>query len=184
MLAEVRKLSDGVRAARERLIRELEGLSAAQGAFMPGPEAWSVAEVVEHLVWAEQSGLNKMWVALAAARRGEPVWVGEHPERRSPIETIIERTWRPKEQAPAIAEPSWGGPLSYWLAFFGLCQTLTEAVAAEIRAEELDEVVYPHYLSGPLTLRQRLEFIRYHIERHRLQIESILALPDFPRARR
>ncbi|MFM7671814.1 MAG: hypothetical protein ACKO6Q_04400 [Bacteroidota bacterium] len=34
-------------------------------------------------------------------------------------------------------------------------------------------IIYPHPLSGPLNVYQRLEFLRYHMERHQRQIEGI-----------
>ena len=48
-------------------------------------------------------------------------------------------------------------------------------------AVDLTTIVYPHYLSGPLDGRQRLEFLRYHMERHLAQIERVRAHPNFPR---
>lgn len=166
--------------ARSALLAEAGALSDEQGAFRPDATRWSAAQLLEHLVWAEQSGLHKMSLALDAHRRGRPVWTEANPNRERGIEEIVTDTWRPREKAPAIAEPTWGGPLSYWLAFFGGCQPVVERVAERIRPEELDEVVYPHYLSGPLTLRQRLAFIAFHIERHHAQLARLRADPDFP----
>ena len=39
---------------------------------------------------------------------------------------------------------------------------------------------YP--ISGPLDVRQRLEFLRFHLDRHRAQIEQVNAHLDFPQA--
>ena len=36
-----------------------------------------------------------------------------------------------------------------------------------------EEIIYPHPLSGPLNVYQRMEFLRYHMERHQRQIEQI-----------
>lgn len=35
-------------------------------------------------------------------------------------------------------------------------------------------VIAPHVISGPLDARQRLEFIRFHMDLHRRQIEAVL----------
>ena len=178
MEPQVEGLAREVEAARIELLGRLHGLTSEQGARKPSPDMWSVAEVVEHLVWAEHSGLNKMTVALDAWRRGEPVWTDPHPARDASSEDIVERTWRAKEKAPPIAEPRTGGPLAYWIAFFRSCQDVLEEVADPIEASELDDVIYPHYLSRPLTLRQRLAFLRFHIQRHHVQIEWILRDAD------
>lgn len=180
MLPEVRELVIGVASARARMLRELEPLSSEQVRFQPAPETWSATQVLEHLVWAEHSGLNKMMVALEAWRAGEPVWVGENPNQGQSIETIVKRTWQPKEKAPPVAEPRMGGPMPYWLAFFRSCQPVLEDVAEGVRPGELDEVIYPHFLSGPLTLRQRFEFLRFHMEHHLPQVEKLRMDPAFP----
>ena len=39
---------------------------------------------------------------------------------------------------------------------------------------------YP--ISGPLDVRQRLEFLRFHLDRHRAQVEQVKLHPDFPLA--
>jgi hypothetical protein len=53
-----------------------------------------------------------------------------------------------------------------------LTPVLTELTAA-LDGLPLEDVLFPHFLSGPLDARQRLEFLRFHMERHIAQIESI-----------
>lgn len=173
-------LIDDLRAARNRLLRRLDPVTEAQAAFRPHDAAWSVAQNVEHLVWVERSGVHAMAVAMAAHRKGDPVWTGENPHRGKSIEQIVAETWREREEAPAIARPTWGGPLGYWLAALGACDEVTRRVADDVWSDELDEVIYPHEISGPLTLRQRFAFLRLHLERHEGQIEARLAHPDLP----
>jgi hypothetical protein len=43
------------------------------------------------------------------------------------------------------------------------------------------EVVFPHYLSGPLVARQWLAFLRFHLDPHRAQVERVRESADFPR---
>ena len=179
MVDKVKFLLADINQARQDMLSKARHLTPEQGAFKPAPDQWSVTEVIEHLVLAEHSGINKMWVALEASRKGEPVWTDPNPQKHASIEDIIADTWKDREVAPPIATPSWGGPLAYWLAYFESCQQVVEAVGREIQEAELDEVVFPHYLSGPLTLRQRLEFIRFHIERHVPQVQNIQRHPDF-----
>jgi len=173
MLSTVRSLVDEVGASRAGIARLVDDLSIDDGNAKPAPEAWSASQVLEHLVWAELGGLNSMMVALDAWRRGDPVWKEANPNRDEDIETIIRNTWRTKEKAPESAEPKWGGPLPYWVAVHRSCQAVVEDVAGRIEQDELDEVVFPHFLSGPLTMRQRLGFLRYHMQHHVPQIEGI-----------
>jgi len=173
MLPEVRQLVNQVDAALQNLLRAVEHLTPDQGAFRPAPDAWSVAQVLDHLVWAELGGMNSMMTAIEAWRRGEPVWTEANPNRGKTIEEIVKATWREKETAPESAEPKMGGPLPYWVALFRASQQVVERVAEEIGADELDDVIYPHFLSGPLTMRQRFEFLRYHMQHHMPQVAAL-----------
>ena len=81
-----------VSAARRRVIGAVAGITAAQEAFRPRPEAWSIAQVVEHLVLATQGGIHLIWHAAEGVRRGRPVWRGEAVHWGAPIEAVIART--------------------------------------------------------------------------------------------
>jgi hypothetical protein len=148
-------------------------LRPEQSAAKPHPNEWSVNEVLEHLVLAEHSGLSKIWAAADGARRGQPVWTGVHTNRGMPIDVVIARTWKEKESAPPIATPHIRGPLSYWIEYFTSCQTVLERLGSRLQGLELETVVFPHFISGPLDAKQRIQFLRFHIDRHVCQIERI-----------
>ena len=101
-------------------------------------------------------------------------------EPRQPIEVVIERTWKSKEIAPPIATPHIGGPLTAWVSCLKSLRPVLADLARELETIDLDAIVYPHYLSGPLDGRQRLEFLRYHMERHLAQIERVQSHQQFP----
>ena len=112
-----------VAAARQGLIGAVVGITAAQETFRPGPEEWSIPQVVEHLVLATQGGINLIWQAAEGVRRGRPVWRGDAIHRGLPIEEVIARTWELTEpgprtwktaaKVPESAMPRTGGPLAY-----------------------------------------------------------------------
>jgi len=47
------------------------------------------------------------------------------------------------------------------------------ALAVELDGKHLDSIVFPHFLCGPLDARQRLEFLRFHMDRHLAQIQAV-----------
>ncbi len=96
------------------------------------------------------------------------------------IEEIIARTWKPKETAPPIATPHIGGPLSYWLEYIKTSQLLLDKLEGVLDGLDPETVVFPHFLSGPLDAGQRLQFLRFHIVRHRDQITEMMADANFP----
>lgn len=172
-------LARDVRDARRRYLDSVTSLTAEQGRFRPAPEAWSAAEITEHLVIAEQGGVCGMWNALDRVRRGKP-WRGEHIHRGRSIEEVVEETWGSVQEAPEGATPRWGGPLGFWIAALESCQPLLDRLQDELEGVDLEEVIHPHPISGPLDARQRFEFLRFHLDRHRAQVERLRAQDGFP----
>lgn len=140
----------------------------------------SISEIVEYLVLAEASGVTKIWAAADGIKWGHPVWAGEHTNSGLSIDEVIARTWKEKEIAPPIATPHFGSPLAYWMESFRLSQSILDSLAVSLESMDLRTIVYPHFLSGPLDAQQRIEFLRFHIDRHRGQIERTRNHPDFP----
>ena len=175
----VDNLVNEVRNSRNRVLAAVDNLSPAQGAFKPGPTQWCVNEILEHLVLAEQSGITKMWLAADGVRSGTPVWTGFHSNRGLSIDEVVARTWKDQEAAPALCTPMFGGPLAYWKEAFALCQKLLDALHPALQGLDLENVIYPHFISGPLDLGQRLEFLRFHMDRHHAQIERLKQTPGF-----
>lgn len=172
-------LIDGIERTRDRLVDAVKDLRPDQAAFKPSSDTWSIVENVEHLYLAEISGVTKIWAAANQARSGAR-WSDARPNDGQSIETVVERTWKAQEVAPPIATPHIGGPLSVWVSCLKSLRPVLADLARELDGIELESIVYPHYLSGPLDGRQRLEFLRFHMERHLAQIERVRAHPQFP----
>ena len=179
MSNEVIDLVASVEKARASVLESVRDLTEVQGGFKPSENEWSVAEVMEHLYLAELAGITKVWSALEAVRAGR-AWADALPNKGKKIDQVVSETWKPKEVAPQIATPFMGGPLRSWCSAFGSLTKVLADLAVELEAEKLDEVIFPHVLSGPLDARQRLDFLRFHMERHLGQIERIRKEPDFP----
>ncbi len=60
-MATLPDLTADVVTARERVIRDVAGITEEQAVWQPSAAEWSIAQVVEHLVLAEQSGILRMW---------------------------------------------------------------------------------------------------------------------------
>lgn len=179
-MTTVRNLIAEVERARADYLAKVKDLTAAQGEFKPTSEGWSIAEITEHLVYAEEGGIYLMWTAADGVRRGNPAWSGDPPHRGLSIEQIIEKTWRPKETVPPAAAPQGGGPLGYWITRLEHLRPVLERLGAELQGLDVETVIYPHPISGPLDARQRLEFLRFHLDRHRGQVTRVCETTDFP----
>jgi hypothetical protein len=100
MTTEIDGLIAEVAAARRRVMADIAGVTEERATWQPAPGEWSVAQVIEHLVLAEHSGIIRMWQAVVGLQRGEPVWRGEPVHRGKSIEQNIAETWREREVAP------------------------------------------------------------------------------------
>ena len=168
-----------VAAARQQFLQEVADLSLAQAQFKPSPEAWSITEITEHIVLAERIGVNRMWQAVQGFKNNQPVWEGEPIHEGSSIEVVIDQTWQTKEKVPDVAKPRWGGPIAFWEASLEACQPVLEKLGKELEGLNLKQIIYPHPISGPLNIYQRLDFLRFHLERHREQIQRVKSTPGY-----
>ncbi len=165
--------------ARLRYLSELEEFTETQAQWKPAPDAWNAVEITEHLFWAEQGGIFGLWKLLNAQRAGQPSYAGELIHRGLSIEEIVARTWQPKEMVPAVAAPRLGGALGFWKASLMSLQLPLQGLVNELAGEDPESLIHPHPISGPLDVRQRLQFLRFHLDRHRGQVAALRAArPD------
>jgi hypothetical protein len=167
--------------ARTRLLDFVHAFTPTQAAFKAAPNEWSIAENLEHLVVAEQGSINRVWSAAEAVRAGRPIWTGEAVHRGRSIEEIVKLTWAQGQEAPEIARPRRGGPLSYWIVALRCNQPLLGALPARLEGLDPRDVVTPHPISGPWDADQWLAFVRFHLDLHRSQIEAVTRAAAFPR---
>lgn len=176
----LRELVGSVEGARNALIDTVTNLRPDQATFKPSPDEWSIVENIEHLYLAEISGLTKIWAAARQVRAGV-AWADARPNHGKSIEDVVATTWKPKELAPGIATPHIGGPLEAWISSLRSLRWVLADLATELDGLDLEAIVFPHYLSGPLDGRQRLQFLRFHMERHLEQIRRVQSHPTFPK---
>ena len=159
---------------RDGVTNAVKGLSDAQWKFKPGPDRWSVAEIVEHLVLIEgvvQNILGKIDKAPAAPADRDPKTVDAMILAKVPDRSE-------KFQAPPSVTPSgrWNPEeaLQHYLA--GRSQT----VALFQSMPELRQHTIDHPVLGPLDGYQWVLAAAAHTARHTKQILEVKADPKFP----
>jgi len=172
---------EAVLTARTAFIASAEGLSHQQSRFTPEGK-WSIAQIVEHIVRADQGMMVGTFRALEDFLAGRGMRKADNPHHGMTLEQIIENTWNGPVKAPASVEPQWGGPLSFWLSQLAANQQLLEDFARKAGNLDVEDMVFPHGISGPVNVHQRIAFMRFHLDHHREQIEAIKSRPDFPAA--
>jgi hypothetical protein len=168
-MTDTDQLIQEVEHSRAPLIAAVTGLTEAQGVFRPSEGQWSVAEVLEHLYFGGAVGHGED-LGSAQRPRGQQGLVGRTTESGQVHRIDRAATWKAKEVAPPIVTPHIGGPIQFWLTATQSLRPLLADLGAELRNTNLEDVVFPHFLSGPLDGRQRVAFLRFHLQRHADQI--------------
>ncbi len=169
----IQKLIDEVSTARKLFLDEISSVTEKMAQWKPGPENWNVIEITEHLFWAEQGAISGMWKTILAIREGKMARTYDSVHKNMPIEQIIDMTWQPKEKVPPVAAPRMGGSLSFWKASLSSLEIVLGEFGKVLHEDELRLQAHPHPISGPLDFQQRIEFLRFHINRHKDQVSQL-----------
>ena len=163
---------------RDQVIAETEKLSDAQWNFKPGPDRWSVGEVVEHLALAENFlGDTRQKIMAGPAPTAEQLAKAKGQDAVI-LKAIPDRTQ--KVQAPEPIQPKQRfGPRSKVAAAYrdrrGQTIDYAQKTTDDLRSRVGDSPL------GPLDAYQWLLFVAAHNERHLGQIREVKADPKFPK---
>jgi hypothetical protein len=169
------KLMAAYAGSGKMVLDAVTGLTQEQWNYKAGPDRWSIAEILEHIVLAEQTlfnwGLGGLTSTLAA------------PETPMKDDELIAGTKdrSHKATAPEILKPTgkWkGGP--DLVNEFKLRRTYNE-----IWLRDTAQDLRGHYLKTPtgtvLSVYQVLEIVPAHSERHLQQILEVKDSPGYPK---
>ncbi|PYS80746.1 MAG: hypothetical protein DMF70_10285 [Acidobacteria bacterium] len=141
----------------------------------PGPDRWSVAQVLQHLTIIEKRigmGMTK-WIADARAGGTGPEVETSSTLNSLPLQLIVDRS-QPRS-APEEVRPR--GDIDAASAWTALEQTRAALRAAILAGDglALSEVVQTHPVLGPINLYQWALFVGSHETRHTGQVREIAA---------
>jgi hypothetical protein len=150
------------------------GLSVPQLTYKPAADAWSVAEVIEHLLMVE-GRVQSLFRGLHEAPEG-----ATDGNMKPPAEVILavstdRSTQRP---SPPSALPTGEAPAGELLAQFSTSRDQTVEIIAAL--PDLRGRVINHPAFGDLDGYQWVLFVGGHTQRHAAQIEEVKAGPGFP----
>ena len=170
-------------ASRKQFLDAVAGLTPAQWTFKAGPDRWSIAEVAEHIIAAEDY-LGSM---VTKRMLGSPADEAKAAARAQGIQKMDEgflanlRDRSQKLTAPGEIVPK------------GIYKTPAEAVAA-FKAKRDKTLDYVRTTQDPLREHfatpfpgfemdgvQGLLMIAGHNERHVLQMEEVKQAPNYPK---
>jgi uncharacterized damage-inducible protein DinB len=158
---------------RRELSEAVELVPPALRDRQPGPERWSVAQVLQHLGIIENrigKGVTK-WIAEARDRGLGPEIDTSSILNSLPLQLIADRSRR--RDAPEEVRPqSDADAKSAWAALERSRETLRHAILGA-DGLALSEVVQPHPVLGPINIYQWVLFVGSHEARHTAQVREI-----------
>jgi hypothetical protein len=173
MHPQIQEVLEYLDTTRSELSKAVEDVSAARREERPGPDRWSVAEVLDHLSILEGRVAQLVSGRLAAARAAG---LGPELETSSVLDTvdrarILDRSRR--ATAPDFVRPQ--SACDATAAWAALQQTRAELRAAVVANDgfALSEVKHEHPVLGLINLYQWLVFVGAHEARHTDQIREI-----------
>lgn len=164
-------------STKKGVLDSTKGLSDAQWNFKPGPDRWSVAQVMEHIALAEdmiRSGAQQVMAAPAGPARdaAELKRIDD-----AVVATIAGRAQ--KRQAVEALQPknSFGTPAAAQKHFLESRATTEEYLNTPgLRAHYAERAPF-----GKLDGYEWILFVAAHSERHTKQILEVEADPNFPK---
>lgn len=160
--------------ARADLLAAVELLPPELREARPSLEAWSAAEILEHLARVEK-GIAKLVALKVGELAASGATEADHPAP-PPIDaqrfaTVVESTAR--MEAPERTRPA--GELSADAALRALRETraLLREELARGEGRPLAVAVHPHPFLGPLDLHEWVWFVGAHEQRHTAQLRAL-----------
>ncbi|MEM7415850.1 MAG: DinB family protein [Gemmatimonadota bacterium] len=172
-MSEANQILGQIAVVRSRILEVFDTVDEPEQLRPTADGGWSIAEIVEHLVLAEDYGIRGLWGALESARKGESEPLPPEQSGRS-IDDVFSGQPERVDAPDAVVPRSGGQPVGYWLDRFRAHQDAIASLAREMEQVGPERVIYPHFRVGALDGIQRLGFFRFHLDRHWRQIGRTL----------
>lgn len=168
MLPTLDRLFKRIESQRLVVMMELKRDGAEDVAWKPGPESWSLTEVIEHLVIAEERSLRGL-------ERERPADLGSRLGARVKIRLLTLLAPLPiRVKAPSKGLLPTGIPELPELEMrWGEARCRLAGVLDAVTPEALGERRWKHPIAGWLDTREWLGFIYAHTNHHRAQLGRI-----------
>jgi hypothetical protein len=176
-VAEREFVAGELRTSEGRLVEVVCGVTTAQAGFKPGPERWSIAEVLEHLVVWESFLLGAVRGALEAP--AQPEKHGAAAGKDALVFGLATSRDKPLKSREAARPTGRWTDANEMLAEFHARRAETVEFAETTQAE-LRSHFFAHVTFGDLDCYQWLVVMGQHTLRHVEQIEEIKRAQQWP----
>ena len=168
MLSNIQEKYESLIKKREDLSQRLSARSSAVLCFNAGPDKWSIVDVIEHLIIAEQNLLEQLAANVPVSTLDPGT---RTPEKHQTVIKVMERDI-PVDVPDESLEPHGGLTLDELCSQWDDIREKLQGLLAEIKPE--NDLVYRHPYGGPLDIAETLHFFDAHFDNHMRQIDRIL----------
>jgi uncharacterized damage-inducible protein DinB len=172
MNAQLRKRFLQLEEERKNLFTDLRKYSDEVINKKPSPEKWSVAEVIAHVMTAEEYSLKYLQKKVLDTSQ-EKSETFKNKWRWLLVQTVF--TFDIKFKAPEIVEPKIGyTTLADLETNWANNRSETIKVITTLTDEEVNKTLWKHAVAGKMNLHHMVQFFGVHYNRHKKQIERTL----------
>lgn len=173
--AEKDRAMQYLESTKQGVVEATKGLSDAQWNFKPGPDRWSIAQVMEHIAAAEDfiRGMDAEQVMKAPAIPGRDVKKTDD----NVLAMIPDRSQKAQAPQPLVPTNRFGSPDGSVKHFVESREKTEEFLKSTPSLRE-------HVADSPIGKLDAYEFvllIAAHSERHTKQILEVKADPNYPK---
>ena len=169
MLADIQKGFDALEKDRLELIERLKALTSETRRFKAGPDAWSILEVIQHLVISEQPALGPNDTE-GSSKLLDPAL--KSPEKFERVMKVLTRDI-PVDVPDKDLEPDGQVPWPELLERWAMAREKLKQILENVTAGNREQLVSSHAYAGPLTAIEMLQFTEAHYYGHVRQIDRI-----------
>jgi hypothetical protein len=156
--------------AREQLRLAIEAVPPGSRALRPGPERWSVAEIVEHLALVETQYTSMIVDSIRGLPADRPVTESVREPLPERLEALMANRSARRPAPEAFLPTGVSFDAAWAMASDARSRLRTFLVASS--ALPLHEAVYDHPRFGMLNACQWVEFVAAHERRHVAQVKE------------
>jgi hypothetical protein len=170
-----------LKQTQDEVVGATKGLSPAQWNFKPAPDRWSIAEIVEHMVLAQELILGPIHEQLSKAP------APSEPNTKAVDDAVInlvpDRT--AKFQAPDVLQPTgrWKPAVSMERLLKNYAQLKATLETPDLREHAIEALPLKAVSKGAYDSMDGYQWVlaaAAHTERHTKQILEVRAAPSFP----
>jgi hypothetical protein len=176
MSPELQRRFQAIETQRADIQRDLLDLGEAPLNWSPGPEVWSLRQIVEHLVLGDEE-IGRTYAPGAVPTEAPMFRVLPRAWRRALVLRALRRGDALPLASPAM-DPRGDLPLA---ALLPRWEAARRAMRADMESLRDDGRRWFHPVLGPLTITQVLELGQTHTAYHMRQMAALRRDPAFPR---